>query len=211
MTKQYTFFYNSQACNGCKACVTACKDKHDLPVGRNWRRVYEINGGDWIQVGGSWVSDTFAYYLSLSCNHCETALCTEVCPTTAMAKQDDGSVQVNQDACIGCRYCEWVCPYSAPQFDEENRVMTKCTGCQDYIAQGQKPACVAACPSRALDFGEQSDLEAKYGAFTAPELAANVYPLPDPALTQPSLIIQPHRNAKRTNGTKPYLANPEEV
>ena len=52
------------------------------------------------------------------------------------------------------RYCEWACPYGAPQFDEEAGVMTKCNLCADLLDKGQNPACVDACVMRALDFGE---------------------------------------------------------
>ncbi|MDF2419390.1 4Fe-4S binding protein, partial [Trueperella pyogenes] len=35
----YGFFFDQELCTGCKACQIACKDKHDLPIGVNWRRV----------------------------------------------------------------------------------------------------------------------------------------------------------------------------
>ena len=41
----YGFFFDQSLCTGCKACQIACKDKHDLSVGVNWRRVVEYSGG----------------------------------------------------------------------------------------------------------------------------------------------------------------------
>ena len=173
MAKQLGFYFNSNICVGCKACQIACKDKNQLPIGVIWRRVVEYGGGSWVPRDGVLVPQgVFGYFISISCNHCEKARCTEVCPTGAMYKNDDGIVLVNEENCIGCRYCEWACPYGAPQFNEESGVMTKCNFCIDLLAQGQQPACVSSCPLRALDFGEIEELRAKYGD------AGEIDPLP---------------------------------
>ncbi|MFM9449458.1 4Fe-4S dicluster domain-containing protein, partial [Streptomyces acidiscabies] len=87
----------------------------------------------------------------------------KVCPTTAMSRRDDGTVYVDQDKCVGCRYCEWACPYSAPQYRKDTGRMSKCDLCYDYRSKGKEPACVAACPSRALDWGPIDELRGKYG------------------------------------------------
>ncbi|MEL4358820.1 MULTISPECIES: DMSO/selenate family reductase complex B subunit [unclassified Luteococcus] len=200
------FYFDQSACNGCKACAIACKDKHDLPVGVQWRRVIEYTGGGWVQQGDTYEPQVFSYYTSISCNHCEDPICAEVCPTTAMTIRDDGTVFVDPNKCIGCKYCAMACPYSAPQFNPDKGIMTKCDGCKDYRDAGQKPACVAACPSRALDWGEIDELKKKHGT----DLRA-VEPLPDPEITRPNLLITPHRSAQAQGRGTGSIANPEEI
>ena len=196
------FFFDSAACSGCKACQVACKDKNDLPVGQLWRRVYEVSGGGWKQSGACWTQDVFAYNLSLSCNHCADPVCAYNCPTKAIRQREDGIVLIDKGACIGCKYCAWACPYGAPQFDPVKGVMGKCDLCADYVDQGKNPSCVDACPMRALDFGDYDDLVAKYGK------SDRVQPLPEPAITRPSLVLRAHRLA---GGEGARIANVEEV
>ncbi len=192
---QPAFYFDSSSCSGCKACQAACKDKHNLPVGLLWRRVYEVTGGGWIRSGEAWTPDVFAYNLSISCNHCETPICIEVCPTQAMHKRLDGIVAVDQSKCVGCQYCSWACPYDAPQYDRAHGYMTKCDFCSDNLAVGLPPACVAGCPMRALDVREKEDI------------SASVKPLPAESLTRPALIVKPHQAAQRAG----KLGNAEEV
>src|SRR5699024_8902054 len=132
------FYFDQSLCIGCKACQIACKDKHDTPLGTNWRRVVEYSGGDWNLANGVFNHETFTYYTSISCNHCEDLICAKVCPTTAMHKGEDGIVTVDPYKCIGCRYCEWACPYSAPQFNPETKQMSKCDLCADLRAEGRR-------------------------------------------------------------------------
>lgn len=160
---QMGFYFDASLCIGCKACQLACKDDNDLAMGILWRRVVEVQGGGWTRKGIGWLNDLSAYYLSLACNHCEEPICKEVCPAQAIIKREDGIVLIEEDKCIGCRYCEWACPYAAPQYDTETGKMSKCDFCVDYIDQGLAPACVSSCQMRALDFGEVSELRAKYG------------------------------------------------
>lgn len=201
----YGFFFDQEICTGCKACQIACKDKHDLPLGVNWRRVVEYSGGTWQKQGQTLTPHVFSYYTSISCNHCEEAICMQVCPTTAMSRREDGTVYVDSSKCVGCRYCEWACAYGAPQFNAETGHMSKCDLCYDYREQGQAPACVDACPSRALDWGPIEDLRSTYGSEDG------VAPLPDPSITKPRLVINPHKDAQPWNTQVGMIANPKEI
>jgi anaerobic dimethyl sulfoxide reductase subunit B (iron-sulfur subunit) len=162
-----------------------------------------VSGGGWAKAGAAWTQDVFAWNLSLSCNHCEKPVCAEACPTKAMSRRADGVVLVDPEKCMGCRYCEWACPYGAPRFDPERGVMTKCTLCEDRLEEGLAPSCVSACPMRALDFGTREEMEGRPGG-------AAVFPLPDPRLTEPAFQLTPHRSAARSD-EEGVVANREEV
>jgi anaerobic dimethyl sulfoxide reductase subunit B (iron-sulfur subunit) len=107
--------------------------------------------------------------------------------------------------CIGCRYCSWACPYGAPQFNEEQNVMTKCDMCFDLVDKGERPACVESCPYRALDFGPLDELQAKYGTFADPA------PLPDSSITQPAVVYIPNKVTKSSSKADGHLMNLEEL
>jgi len=211
MTKQMAFYFDSSACTDCKACQIACKDRSSLPVGVKWRRVYQYVGGSWTMLdrknGTMSPNGVFSYSLSISCMHCQNPVCMEGCPAGGITKrEEDGIVVINTDDCIGCRYCEWNCPYSAPQFNEELGVMTKCDFCVDLLEKGENPACVDACVMRCLDYGELDELREKYGDLNAVE------PLPDPSITEPAFVITPHRYAQRSGRGTGWIENlPEEV
>lgn len=201
----YGFLFDQSLCNGCKACQIACKDKHDLPLGVNWRRVVEYTGGSWQRSGNTFTPNIFSYYTSISCNHCQDPICVRVCPTTAMTKREDGTVFVDEDKCVGCRYCQWACPYGAPQMNTDTGHMSKCDLCYDYRDSGQNPACVDACPSRALVWGPIQELRDTHGS------EAGIAPLPDPSITQPHLVILPHRDAQSWDAGSGHIANPKEI
>jgi anaerobic dimethyl sulfoxide reductase subunit B (iron-sulfur subunit) len=207
MAKQLGFYINSSICTKCKACQIACKDKNDLPIGVLWRRVYQYGGGNWTPSNDVLApNNLFAYSMSISCNHCENPACMKACPTTAISKDENGIVTIDKEKCVGCRYCEWACPYGAPQFNEEQGVMTKCNFCEDLLAQDQQPVCVSACAMRALEFGEIDELRAKYGS------EVEIEPLPTSDITHPNLVINPNRNAQPTGkGTGRILNLPEEI
>ncbi len=83
--------------------------------------------------------------------------------------------------------------------------MTKCNLCADHLEQGKDPACVAACPSRVLHYGDITALRDTYGD------TADIEPLPDPGITKPALVITPHRHAQKTGYGYGELANATEL
>lgn len=202
---RYAFYFDSSSCAGCKACQMACKDKNRLPLGILWRRVYEVVGGGWTRQEDAWVSSVFAYNLSLGCNHCEQPICLECCPTKAYNQRSDGVVLLDSNLCAGCRYCVWVCPYGAPQYNQQSGVTGKCDFCVDRLDAGLAPACVAACPMRALDFGKYEELVQKYGK------SIEVFPLPNQEVTGSSLVITPHLESHQASDETAQVNNWEEI
>ena len=207
MAKQLAFYFDASACIGCKVCQVACIDKNNLPIGVRWRRVYDYGDGSWVPVDNVMMpNNIYTYSVSVACMHCQKPPCVEVCPAAAITKRADGVVLIEQDKCIGCRYCEWACPYGAPQFNHEEGVMTKCTFCEDLLAKGQNPACVDACVMRCLEFGELDELVKKYGS------GDSIEPLPTADLTHPAVVVTPHKHARVSGtGTGRILSLPEEV
>jgi len=141
------FLFDLNQCTGCAACELACSMENDLGWGNSWRKVYGSEPLD--------PSTDPSFYLSLACNHCEDAPCQEQCPALAFERDAiTGALIIQEDKCIGCRYCSWVCPYGAPVFQEDDAVMQKCTLCSPRLKDGLEPACVNSCPTSALKFGE---------------------------------------------------------
>ncbi len=203
--ERLAFYFDSGICSGCKTCQIACKDKNDLATSINWRRVYEVTSGDWERKGNAWISNVKAYNISMSCNHCEDPICMRSCPAKAIRRSEQGIVLIEESKCMGCKYCEWTCPYSAPQFNKSKGIMSKCNLCFDYVEKDKNPSCVDACPTRALDFGDYEKLNHKY---TNKE---HLYPLPSDKITNPSMIISPHKDALCEENTNAQISNMEEI
>jgi len=148
---QLGFSLDVSRCSGCMACVVACQDQNDLPEdAKSFRHVTRLEQGRFPDVSISFVS--------VACLHCGDAPCLMVCPTKALFKREqDGVVDVNVDLCVGCHSCALACPFGAPRFPWGEK-MAKCDFCIERVLHGLEPACVRACPTRALSFGPVDDL-----------------------------------------------------
>jgi formate dehydrogenase iron-sulfur subunit len=141
--EQYRFHFDMTKCIGCRSCEVACNEQNGNPADIKWRRVGELEGGVYPHVSRT--------YLSMGCNHCLSADCLRGCPVNAYSKDPlTGIVLHSADACIGCQYCVWNCPYSVPQFNPERGVVGKCDMCRERLLDGREPACVNACPEDAI-------------------------------------------------------------
>ena len=178
-------------CVGCQTCTAACKHANATPPGVQWRRVLDIEVGEYPEVKRAFVPT--------GCMHCDDPPCMHVCPTTATKKRADGIVTIDYDLCIGCAYCAVACPYDArfktdsasfsygnpiesekQRFDEKRiGVATKCTFCVERIDAGlakslkpgvdpeATPACVNSCIAQALHFGDIEDPESNVSQLLA--------------------------------------------
>ncbi len=142
--EQYRFHFDAVACVGCRCCEVACNEQNNNPADIKWRRVGEMEGGNF---------PAFTQILnSMSCNHCIDPECLRGCPTESYIKIAETGIVVHDDeTCIGCQYCTWNCPYGVPVFHEERNIVTKCHMCHERLDVGQSPACVQACPAGAIE------------------------------------------------------------
>ena len=151
-------------CTGCLACTVACKAQNGAPIGNFWIRAMRVGPTPKADGCGDW-PDVDMYFLPMQCQHCATPECTEVCPTGASVKMDDGTIQIDKEACIGCQACVSACPYGVRYLNEELNVVEKCTLCEQLVDKGELPACVAQCGGRARFFG---DLDEGIDSFEGP-------------------------------------------
>ena len=185
----------------CTKCLDACHKAHNVPaiaepaheVKWIWKASFE-HAFPSLQTDYP-PDDLRDKPVMVLCNHCDNPPCVRVCPTQATWRRDDGIVMMDWHRCIGCRYCVAACPYGSrsfnwqdprpslvqtnPNFPTRSKgVVEKCTLCEERLAKGEPPACVEACPAKALVFGNLNDpasevrslLRARFTIRRRPEL-----------------------------------------
>lgn len=155
-------------CRNARKCVEACQEGHLLPEDHEWIKLYLLQDD----------RNTAKYWLPRPCFQCDKPMCVSVCPVGATYKRDDGIVLVDNERCIGCKFCMTGCPYSARVFnwkdpevkvppdhvyDPETNIppvegtVGKCIFCADKVRLNELPRCVSACPMGVLYFGDLNE------------------------------------------------------
>lgn len=169
------FMIDSSRCTACRSCQVACKQWNKLPAESAVNRgSYEnppqltphlYNKIEFTEVEQD--GELKWLFLNKRCMHCGEAGCHKVCPSAgALYYTDDGLIGFNKEKCISCNYCVNGCPFDVPRYDEKNKV-TKCHGCIDRVSNGLQPACVKACPTGSLKFGDRDKLIAEAKSVNA--------------------------------------------
>lgn len=160
-------------CIGCGRCMIACKAENDVPdqpfYVRTWVERYTISHDGEVTVKAIDVDETArppvvdhdvlrTFFVPKLCNQCEKPPCVQVCPVGATFSTEDGVVLVDDQRCVGCRYCIQACPYGARFFNPYSATADKCTFCYHRLDKGLLPACVEVCPTQARVFGDLNSI-----------------------------------------------------
>jgi len=148
---QYVLLVDLERCCGCYACEVACKQENSLAAGVSWIRVIKYGP---VQVNGKLSMN----FVPMRCRHCARPSCIDACSVNAITKRSDGIVLINEELCTGCKVCIEVCQFGGLQFNPGKNVVEACTMCVNRVDKGLLPACVRACPSRAMYFGDINEI-----------------------------------------------------
>lgn len=179
--KKFVMVIDLARCKNLKKCQSACNHMHNVHPGQNWLKVLSMQDAE----------HTAPYWQPTVCMHCDEPPCVKVCPVDATFKRQDGIVLIDNERCIGCRFCMAACPYSSRVFNWDGPVQTltqvenehhisscetslpekigtvgKCDFCPDMVRQGELPHCVSACPNGVFMFGDMNEDSVTNGAET---------------------------------------------
>ncbi len=167
--KKFIMVIDLARCANARKCVEGCQKMHHKPPPTEWIKVKKMQDAE----------KTAPYWMPQPCFHCDNPPCTKVCPVDATFKREDGIVLVDNDRCIGCRFCMAACPYSARSFNwGEPKVLDgsasdayspessypskmgtveKCDFCPDMAREGKLPDCVTSCPNGTIFYGDANE------------------------------------------------------
>jgi formate dehydrogenase iron-sulfur subunit len=174
-------YIDTSTCIGCKACEVACQEWNDLPLTHTeqtgtYQTIPSLRANYWnlIQFREVEHAGGLAWLMRKDqCMHCADPGCLAACPAPgAIVQYQNGIVDVDPEKCIGCGLCEPGCPFDVPRYTAGSNKMAKCTLCVDRVTVGLEPACVKACPTGCLQFGDKSSLLAM-GAHRVKQLQEN--------------------------------------
>jgi Fe-S-cluster-containing dehydrogenase component len=167
--KKFVMVIDLSRCKNAGKCRKACSKMHYLPEERSFIKIDRMQDAE----------TTAPYWMPTPCFHCDNPPCTKVCPVDATFKLTDGTVQIDNTRCIGCRFCMVACPYSARVFNwgeasykltEERQksikgheacsshvtgTVEKCDFCPHKAKNNELPDCVTACPNGVFYFGDE--------------------------------------------------------
>ncbi|MDD2798266.1 MAG: 4Fe-4S dicluster domain-containing protein [Bacteroidales bacterium] len=163
--KKFVLVVDLAKCQNARKCMDKCQSVHQLRPDQHHLNVLVMKESE----------NTAPYYMPKQCQHCDNPPCVKVCPVDATFKRSDGIVLIDNERCIGCRFCIAACPYSARSFNwyepidaekykdvpydieknvpQKKGTVTKCTFSADCLREGKLPYCVSACPNGVYYFG----------------------------------------------------------
>ena len=166
--RKFVMVFDLAKCNNERKCVTSCQKAHNLAPDEEWMKVYLLKDSE----------KTAPYWFPKPCFHCDNPICVSVCPVGATFKRSDGIVLIDNERCIGCKFCMTGCPYSSRTFNWEAPIaqsdhkaknkdyspetsnprqigtVGKCDFCPDMVREGELPHCVTACPMGTIYYGD---------------------------------------------------------
>jgi molybdopterin-containing oxidoreductase family iron-sulfur binding subunit len=172
--RKFVMVIDLAKCANARKCIEGCQKMH-----------FKQSPVEWIKVKKMQDAQTTApYWMPQPCFHCDNPPCTKVCPVDATFKRQDGIVLIDNERCIGCRFCMAACPYNARSFNwgenwgqsvQQSKechssayspetgspsvmgTVEKCDFCADMAKKEELPDCVTSCPNGTIFYGDANE------------------------------------------------------
>jgi molybdopterin-containing oxidoreductase family iron-sulfur binding subunit len=222
--RKFVMVVDLAKCRNARKCQSSCNKNHYITGDNAWIKIYKMQDSE----------KSAPYWQPTLCQHCDEPACVKVCPVDATFKRKDGIVLIDNNRCIGCRFCMAACPYSVRVFNwsepwqgdaaeqteyspdyagvpSQKGTVDKCDFCPHMIDKGELPHCVSACPNDVFSFGDMYEDTVTNGSGQSFKLSKLLkeragYRLMESLGTQPSVYYLPpsDRVADFEEGLKNY-------
>ena len=161
------FFIDTSKCIACKACQVACKQWNSLPAERtvnvgSHQNPQDLSAVTWtlvrmneVESGGKlrWL------FFKDQCRHCVEPPClmSASFPGSVYKDEETGAVIYTEKSKYES-FEDIMCPYNIPRQDKNTDQLFKCTMCVDRVKNGLLPACVKACSTGTMNFGDRAEM-----------------------------------------------------
>lgn len=207
--RKFVMVVDLAKCRNAKKCQSSCNKNHYITGENAWIKIYKMQDSE----------KAAPYWQPTLCQHCDEPPCVKVCPVDATFKRRDGIVLIDNNRCIGCRFCMAACPYSVRIFNwsdpwqgdaveqaeytpdysgvpSQKGTVDKCDFCPHMIDKGELPHCVSACPNDVFAFGDLYEDTVTNGSGQSFKLSKLLkdragYRLMESLGTQPSVYYLP--------------------
>ena len=166
------FFIDTSRCTACRGCQIACKEWKELPANatKQWgshQNPPDLNPNNYkvVRFSEHLENDTVHWnFFPDQCRHCLEPPCM-----AEAANYEEGAVirdagtgavvftdKTKKISANGFEDIRAACPYDIPRRDPATGRIDKCNMCHERLVRGLLPACVKACPTGTMNFGERA-------------------------------------------------------
>lgn len=169
MSEGYSILVDTSKCTACRGCQVACKQWNGLPGTKTKQVGTHQNPQDLSFVTYKLVRFSEGvkengkarwYFFSEQCRHCLSPGCMSAAEKGEIVQDEKTGAVIYTPKTKDLPFKETLegCPYNIPRQDPASKVLAKCTMCNGRISAGVVPACVKACPTGAMTFGDRAKI-----------------------------------------------------
>jgi formate dehydrogenase iron-sulfur subunit len=165
-----SFFIDTSLCTACRGCQIACKEWNELPANKTkqtgtHQNPPDLNANNYklVRFNEYLENGTIKwYFFPDQCRHCLQPPCKETIDSyvegAAIQDKTTGAVVFNaKTQKAPFEEVRAACPYDIPRQAADGSIV-KCTMCNERVTRGLLPACVKACPTGTMNFGERQEM-----------------------------------------------------
>jgi formate dehydrogenase iron-sulfur subunit len=168
------FLIDTIRCIACRGCQIACKQWNKLPAAEteqygSYQNPANLDGNTYRLVRfaehTSKENTMVWYFFTDSCRHCLNPPCKnradQIVKDAIIVNNFGAVIFTDKTSALrnSWKVIKHACPWSIPNWSEDKKQLTKCHMCHDRVEAGLLPACVKACSTEALMFGDEKNIK----------------------------------------------------
>lgn len=130
-------------CVSCRSCELVCSFRHNEEFNPRLSNVSVFH------------YEEECITVPIMCMQCDEAACAAICPTGALARNEEGVISHDASKCIVCKMCVSACPLGNVSYSPAKRKIFKCDMCDG------ETWCARYCPTGAISVVDPTEAPSK--------------------------------------------------